>query len=59
MSARLVQVLVLVTFLLVGLKLTGRIGWSWWTVLAPTWVPLVLAGIGGILGVVIALRAAP
>lgn len=27
----------------VVLKLTGQIVWSWWWVLAPTWVPLALA----------------
>ena len=32
----------------VVLKLTGVIGWSWWWVLAPFWVPaaIVLAVIG-------------
>ena len=29
----------LLTVLLIGLKLTGHIGWSWWWVLAPIWVP--------------------
>lgn len=30
------------TLLFVALKLTGHVDWSWWLVLAPTWVPLVL-----------------
>lgn len=30
------------TLLFVALKLTGRVDWSWWSVLAPTWVPLVV-----------------
>lgn len=33
----------LLTLLFVGLKLTGHIAWSWWWVLSPIWLPLVLA----------------
>lgn len=33
------------TILFIGLKLTGYIDWSWWWVLAPTWVPIALAAI--------------
>ena len=33
----------LVTVLFVGLKLGGVIGWSWWWVLAPLWLPLAFA----------------
>lgn len=29
--------------LFIGLKLTGYITWSWWWVLAPMWIPAVLA----------------
>jgi hypothetical protein len=41
----------LLTILFVGLKLTGYIDWSWWWVLSPVWIPLVLtllilAGVG-------------
>jgi ABC-type antimicrobial peptide transport system permease subunit len=32
----------LLTILFIGLKLTGHIDWSWWWVLAPTWIPLGL-----------------
>jgi len=32
----------LVTLLLSLVKLLGYIGWSWWFVLAPLWVPPVL-----------------
>jgi hypothetical protein len=32
----------LLTILFVGLKLTGYIDWSWWWVLSPVWIPLVL-----------------
>jgi len=34
--------LTLLLILFVGLKLTGQIGWSWWWVLSPIWVPLLL-----------------
>lgn len=32
----------LLTVLFVGLKLTHYIDWSWWWVLAPTWIPIAL-----------------
>lgn len=32
----------LLTVLFVGLKLTHYIDWSWWWILAPTWIPMVL-----------------
>lgn len=43
--------LTLLTVLFVGLKLTEEIDWSWWWVLAPTWIPLAVlllfvAGLG-------------
>lgn len=34
--------LTLLLVLFIGLKLTGYIDWSWWWVLSPIWVPLVL-----------------
>jgi len=30
--------------LFVGLKLAGIIRWSWWWVLSPIWMPLLLIG---------------
>lgn len=33
----------LLTVLFVALKLTGYINWSWWWVLAPSWIPFVVA----------------
>ena len=33
----------LLTVLFVGLKLTGHIDWSWWWVLAPTWIGFLFA----------------
>lgn len=32
----------LLTILFVGLKLTNHIDWSWWWVLSPMWIPIVL-----------------
>lgn len=32
----------LLTVLFIGLKLTNNITWSWWWVLSPTWIPLML-----------------
>lgn len=31
----------LLTILFIGLKLSGFIGWSWWLVLGPLWIPTV------------------
>lgn len=33
----------LLCILFIGLKLTGYIGWSWWWVLSPIWLPLSVA----------------
>lgn len=32
----------ILTVLFIGLKLTGYISWSWWWVLSPIWIPLVI-----------------
>jgi len=32
----------LLTILFIALKLFGVIGWSWWWVLAPLWLPVAL-----------------
>lgn len=37
-----IGVLGLLGVLFVGLKLTGYIGWGWWLVLLPFYVPIVL-----------------
>ena len=34
----------LLLVLFVGLKLAGVISWSWWWVLSPIWMPLLLIG---------------
>lgn len=40
--------------LFIGLKLTGVVDWSWWLVLAPTWIPLTIAaGIFAVLAFVV------
>ncbi|MDO4465563.1 MAG: hypothetical protein Q4C49_00935 [Bacillota bacterium] len=45
----------LLTVAFVVLKLCHVIDWSWWWVLAPTWIPLGIALVFVILGVIIAL----
>lgn len=37
------------TLLFIGLKLTGYIAWSWWWVLSPLWLPLVLVFFGALI----------
>ena len=32
----------LLTVLFIGLKLTNYIDWSWWWILSPIWIPVVL-----------------
>jgi uncharacterized protein (DUF983 family) len=32
----------MLTILFIGLKLTGYITWSWWWVLSPIWISLLL-----------------
>jgi hypothetical protein len=27
---------------LVGMKMSGKLDWSWWLVLSPVWIPLVV-----------------
>lgn len=39
----------LLTILFILLKLTGYIHWSWWWVLSPIWISLVLFVVIGIL----------
>ena len=35
----------LLTIVFIVLKLINVINWSWWWVLAPTWIPLAIAAI--------------
>lgn len=32
----------ILTLIFITLKLTGYIAWSWWWVLSPLWIPLVI-----------------
>lgn len=47
--------LALLTLVFLVLKLTGVIGWSWWWVFSPLWLPaaLVIAIIAAALGVLL------
>ena len=45
--------LTLLAIVFVTLKLCGVIGWSWWWVLSPLWIPLaILAAVLVVVGVV-------
>jgi hypothetical protein len=48
----------LLTILFIGLKLTGYIAWSWWWVLAPSWISLAIFAlilvVAGIIAIAIA-----
>jgi hypothetical protein len=37
-----INIITLLTLLFIGLKLTNFIDWSWWWVLSPLWIPVVL-----------------
>lgn len=43
----------LLTVLFIGLKLTDNIDWSWWWVLSPTWIPVLLMLLVGLIGVIL------
>lgn len=43
----------LLSILLIALKLTNNIDWSWWWVLAPIWIPLSI-GLIILLAIVVA-----
>ena len=46
----------LITVLFVGLKLCGKIDWSWWWVLSPLWLPFALAfAVMGFIGTLIVI----
>lgn len=44
-SNHAVTFLELLFLLFLGLKLAGKIDWSWWWVFAPIWIPIALVGI--------------
>jgi hypothetical protein len=39
----------LLSLLFIALKLLGIIGWSWWWILSPLWLPIVIIFLGVIL----------
>ncbi len=41
------------TILFIALKLTGYISWSWWWVLSPLWISILLALVVGTLVIMI------
>ena len=43
--------LILLVTVLVGMKLSGYIAWSWWWVLLPFWLPSLLGALVRVLGV--------
>ena len=44
----------MLTVLFVGLKLTGYIDWSWWWVVSPLWISLLIdLGILAVIGIVL------
>lgn len=51
----------LLTIVFITLKLLGKITWSWWWVLAPSWIPLafllLIATIGLIIALIVAMAA--
>lgn len=38
----------------ITLKLLGKIDWSWWWILSPLWIPLLIAGIVVIIVLIVA-----
>ena len=46
----------LLTILFIALKLTGFITWSWWWVVSPIWITIVLVIIILTVGVIIATK---
>ncbi len=49
----------LLTVLFIGLKLTDYIDWSWWWVLSPLWLPIVVVlGVFTVIGLVWLVAAA-
>lgn len=48
----------ILTLIFITLKLLGHITWSWWWVIAPLWIPLVVVGsIFIIIGIVVGVIA--
>ena len=45
----------LLLLLLVSLKLTGDLSWSWWAILAPAWLALAVFMLGAVITIVVLL----
>jgi hypothetical protein len=45
----------LLLLLLVSLKLTGDLSWSWWAILAPAWLALALFMLGAVVMILVVL----
>lgn len=58
-SINLVSPMSLLTVVFITLKLLDKIDWSWWWVLAPTWIPaalgLTIMGLGAVIMVAAAI----
>lgn len=47
----------LLTLLFIGLKLGGVINWSWWWVLSPIWISVLIAVVVVIIAILVAIWA--
>ena len=45
----------MLTILFIGLKLTGYIDWSWWWILSPIWVTMIIVLTALLVAVIYAL----
>ena len=45
----------MLTILFIGLKLTGYIDWSWWWILSPIWITLIIVLAALLVAVIYAL----
>lgn len=50
------RILELLLIVFIVLKLTGIITWSWWWVLSPLWIPLVIALIVTIIFLILIIK---
>lgn len=46
----------LLTVVFIVLKLIGKIDWSWWWVLSPVWIPIILVLLVGLIVIIIGSR---
>lgn len=45
----------MLTILFIGLKLTGYIDWSWWWILSPIWITMIIVSVALLVAVIYAL----